>query len=163
MGQFRRKALILALAPALALAACQGGSVDSSSGSAASAAPAVVVRNLETPGSFSVTNTGEDIALRRHVLVEKKDPASGKWEQTDADVRLIASCDEPESGDTRILKRGETLVVKSWNGWSCDGQCPRPCRANIYLGPGEFRFVVLSADGKQRFEGPSFHLGDSTR
>lgn len=118
---------------------------------------AVVVRNLDQPGVFSVTNSGPNIALRRRVVVEKQDAAA--WKGTDADVRLIASCDETETGVTRILKRGETLTVKSWNGWSCDGQCPRPCRANVYLGPGTFRFVVVSGDGKKRFEGPPFELG----
>lgn len=122
----------------------------------------VVIQNLQPPGSFSVTNNGPEIALLRSVLVERQ-AADGQWESTDADVRLIASCDEAEDGEVRVLKAGETLVVKSWDGWSCDGQCPRPCRANIYLGPGEFRFVVFSADRASRFEGASFHLGESRR
>lgn len=124
--------------------------------------PAVAVQNLQPPGSFSVTNNGPEIALLRRVLVERQ-AANGQWESTDADVRLIASCDEADEGDVRVLKQGETLVVKSWDGWSCDGQCPRPCRANIYLGPGEFRFVVLTPDRASRFEGASFHLGESKR
>lgn len=126
--------------------------------------PHVVVRNLETPGAFSVSNVGPDLDLRRRVLVEKREREEGAakvgWKATDADVRLIASCEEKESGETRLLERGETLVVQRWNGWSCDGQCPRPCRANIYLGPGEFRYVVLSGDGRQRFEGAPFALGE---
>lgn len=117
----------------------------------------VVVKNLSQPGAVSVTNHGPDLALRRAVLVEKHE--SGSWAATDADVRLITSCDEVEKGKSRVLKQGETLLVKSWNGWSCNGQCPRSCRANLYLGPGEFRFVVLSEDGKKRFEGAAFSLG----
>jgi hypothetical protein len=121
----------------------------------------VVVHNLNPPGTFSVTNNGNDIRLLRMVLVEKQE--GGAWTATDADVRLIATCEETETGPTRLLKRGETLVVKSWNGWSCDGQCPRPCRANIYLGPGTFRFVVRSENGTKRFEGPPFELGQERR
>ncbi|HUQ92843.1 MAG TPA: hypothetical protein VM120_14275 [Bryobacteraceae bacterium] len=147
MGQFRRKTVRLLFGQMLVWTACMGGSVDAS----------VTVRNLNHPGEFSVTNnSAADVKLRRKVIVEKQE-ASG-WAATDADVRLIATCEEKESGASRLLKRGETLVVKSWNGWSCDGQCPRPCRANIYLGPGKFRFVVVSSDGKQRFEGQAFSL-----
>jgi len=121
----------------------------------------VVVNNLKSPGSFSVTNNDNDIHLLRKVLVEKQQ--GGTWTATDADVRLIATCDETETGTTRLLKRGEKLDVKFWNGWSCDGQCPRPCRANVFLGPGTFRFVVRSEDGKKRFEGPPFELGPESK
>lgn len=117
----------------------------------------VVVNNLPKAGAFSVVNKGADIELQRSVVVEKRE--KNGWTRTEADVRLIGSCTESETGATRLVRRGETLVVVPWNGWSCDGQCPRPCRANIYLGPGEFRFVVMSADRRQRFVGPPFRLG----
>lgn len=150
MGQFRRETLGLALT-VMAWTACAGGAVNS----------AIVIKNLEKPGAFSVTNEGPDIDLERHVVVEKQE--GGAWTNTDADVRLIASCEELETGTTRRLARGETLVVKGWDGWSCDGQCPRPCRANLYLGPGTFRFVVQASGGKQRWEGPAFQLGEDPR
>ena len=35
------------------------------------------------------------------------------WRATYADVRLIATCEEKETGTTRLMKHGETLVVKS--------------------------------------------------
>jgi len=151
MGQLRRQKMRLLFAALSVIMACAesrgGGSVD----------PKIVLRNLETPGAFSVTNNGPDIELQRRVVVEKMEGHG--WNATDADVRLIATCEEEEIGATRLVKQGETLMVKSWNGWSCNGQCPRPCRANIYLGPGQFRFVVLSGNGKHRFEGAAFTLG----
>ena len=107
---------------------------------------------------FVVKNSGNaSIDLRRKVLVERQEGAS--WVETAAEVYLIASCAEKDLAVPLHLHPGQELVVVSWNGWGCDGQCPRPCRANYYLGPGEFRFVVFTADGKQRYTGPQFSLG----
>lgn len=107
---------------------------------------------------FVVKNTGNGaVDLRRKVLVERKE--NGSWVETAAEVYLIASCAEKDLESPLHLGAGQELVVLPWNGWGCDGQCPRPCRANYYLGPGDFRFVVFSADGKHRFDGPVFKLG----
>ncbi|MEO7362514.1 MAG: hypothetical protein ABI120_19445 [Gemmatimonadaceae bacterium] len=119
--------------------------------------PDVQVTNGTTSGSAVVTNRGPDIALGRTVTVEKH--VGSTWTATDAAVRLIAACEEVAATTERVLHRGETLSLKPWNGWTCGGQCGGSCRANVYLGPGEFRFVVVSANGKQRFEGPAFLLG----
>jgi hypothetical protein len=124
---------------------------------AAQGTPDLQVKNLAAPGASSIANPGPDVALNRRVTVEKH--AGANWVATDADVRLIASCDELETATERVLRSGETLTLKPWNGWTCDGQCAGSCRANVYLGPGEFRFVIVSANGKQRFEGPAFALG----
>jgi len=107
---------------------------------------------------FVVKNTGNGpVDLRRKVLVERQD--GGSWVETPAEVYLIASCAEKDLQAPLHLGQGQELVVVPWNGWGCDGQCPRPCRANYYLGPGDFRFVVFTTDGKQRFDGPAFKLG----
>jgi hypothetical protein len=152
MGELRRQELKLLFTAVLAMMACTEGSGEGS------VVPKIVLRNLSAPGAFSVTNNGPDIELQRRVVVEKMEPAG--WRATYADVRLIATCEEKETGTTRLMKHGETLVVKSWNGWSCNGQCPRSCRANIFLGPGQFRFVVVSGNSTQRFEGEAFTLAE---
>jgi hypothetical protein len=147
MGELRPGSLSLALASLLILSSCL----------AAQGAPDVQVRNLNAPGAASVTNHGPDIALSRKVTVEQHVGAS--WTATDADVRLIAACGDLETKNDHMLRKGETLILLPWNGWTCGGQCAGSCRANVYLGPGEFRFVVVSASGKQRFAGPAFMLG----
>jgi hypothetical protein len=118
---------------------------------------AVVVSNGESPGAFSVANRGGDISLSRSVLVERS--VAGEWAAAEANIRLIVSCNDLSTESPLVLQRGETFTALPWNGWSCGGQCPEPCRANIYLGPGNFRFVVHSADETRRFEGPPFSLG----
>ena len=109
------------------------------------------------PGQFSVTNHGPgSVDLLRKVTVEKLE--TGKWLVTEAEVYLVASCSEKAATPGVRLTSGQTFAAAPWDGKTCDGQCPRSCRANIYLGPGEFRFVVWTADHKTRFEAPSFHL-----
>ena len=146
MGYLRSEPLIMLFTALFALSACVG-TIEK---------PPVLVKNLDRPGAVSIVNQGPDITLGRKLIVEKH--VGAKWTQVDADVRLINSCSETETGANRVLHRGETLELKAWNGWSCDGQCGRSCRANVYLGPGEFRLVVVSANGKQRFEGPGFMM-----
>lgn len=147
MGNLRPESLSMLLASLTFLSACF----------AAQGKSDVQVTNGKAPGTAVVTNRGPDIALSRKVYVEKH--VGGTWTATDAAVRLIAACDDTEVGIARVLRRDETFSLKPWNGWTCGGQCGGSCRANVYLGPGEFRFVVKSADGKQRFEGPAFVLG----
>lgn len=147
MGNFRSGSLSMLLASLFLMSACFG----------AQGKPAVQVTNGNAPGAAVITNRGPDIALSRTLSVEKHVGAT--WTATEAAVRLIAACDDTEVGIARVIRRGETFTLKPWNGWTCGGQCGASCRANVYLGPGEFRFVVKSADGKQRFEGPAFVLG----
>jgi len=122
------------------------------------AGPQVVLENGAKPGQLSVTNRGPgSVDLLRKVTVEIRQ--DGKWGATPAEVALVASCGEKSTAPVH-LNTGQTLQVAPWDGWGCNGQCPRSCRANYYLGPGEFRFVVWTADQKTRFEGQPFRLSD---
>lgn len=116
----------------------------------------ITVDNGAVAGQVSVTNHGPGpVNLAEEVIVESLE--SGKWITTAARVFLVSDCDEKVGTSVR-LDAGQTLRVVAWNGQTCDGQCPRACRANVYLGPGEFRFVVHSVDGKVRIEGAMFRL-----
>jgi hypothetical protein len=119
--------------------------------------PEVVVRNLEKAGAVAVENHGAAIRLRHRLVVEQL--FDGTWHDTGAYVDLVEACDERGSAETcRELRSGATLTMVPWDGTACDGQCPRPCRSNSYLGPGTFRFVVESCDRKQRFAGAPFRM-----
>lgn len=160
MDGLRRGALNMVLSSLLVLTACFGHEDKPDflrDRSNVQGMSDVVVSNLNPPGAASVTNQGPDVALRRNVVVEKRVGTS--WTAAVADVRLITNCDDVGTSPTRVLHRGETLTLKTWNGWSCDGQCARSCRANVYLGPGEFRFVVVPANGEPRSAGAGFVLG----
>jgi hypothetical protein len=149
MGKLRRASLIAA---AVSLAFC------SMRGSPPAAGEDVTVDNGAAPGEFSVTNHGSAaVVLAGQVVVEMME--SGKWVASPALVYLIPDCSTKVEVESVRLEAGKTLTVARWNGESCSGQCPRACRANAYLGPGEFRFVVRTADGKQRFAGAAFRLG----
>ncbi len=118
----------------------------------------MVSLTFDQSNRFVVKNTGSSaLNLRKKVLVERKDGQS--WVDSYAEVYLIASCAEKDLKSPLHLAAGQELVMSPWNGWGCDGQCPRPCRANYYLGPGDFRYVVFTSDGKHRYDGPSFTLG----
>ncbi|WP_316205807.1 hypothetical protein [Bradyrhizobium sp. SZCCHNS1012] len=68
-------------------------------------------------------------------------------------LKLVASCDRPPGTCVRIDERG--LRPKPWSGMSCSSQCNRGCDRNFPM-YGRFRFVVMSCDGRTRFEGAVF-------
>jgi hypothetical protein len=119
--------------------------------------PRVVVTNLATPGGVSIANTSkQDVQLARDLVVERQ--AAGKWERVEVALALSSTCEKPSTETCPTLAAGATLRPVRWNGFTCAPQCPGSCRANVYLGPGTFRFVVSTCDRAQRFVGPAFEL-----
>ena len=140
-----RSALFWAL-PMMALLSCAGSAEQAT----------VVVRNLSPAGAFEVENQGLDIELAWTVTVQRY--ADGHWTDEVTDLALAEECGQaPESGCVRLTHSAK-IRPKRWNGLTCGSQCPAPCRANVYLGPGRFRFVVSSCDRRQRFVGPPFAM-----
>src|SRR5204863_1671181 len=114
----------------LAVASCMRGTPPASG--------QVTVENGARPGQFAVANHGPGaVELLRKVTVDQRD--DGKWTATEAEVSLVSACSNKTEASTVRLATGQTLKVAPWDGKTCDGQCPRACRANVYLGPGEFR------------------------
>lgn len=116
----------------------------------------VLVRNLSPPGAFEVENRGPDIELARTVTIQRD--LKGEWSDESTDLALVEKCEKSPLNGRVLLPHGATLRPVLWNGMSCGSQCAATCRANLYLGPGRFRFVVSSYDGKHNFTGPTFEM-----
>lgn len=116
----------------------------------------VLVRNLSTPGTFEVENRGPDIALAWSVAVQRQD--KGQWNNEVTSLSLIQTCGAPPPPDCFHLTHGAKIRPVQWNGLTCASQCAGACRANVYLGPGHFRLVVSSCEGRRKFTGPAFDL-----
>ena len=157
---YRHRTLIALAVLAMAAAMCLSCARTASNAAAITdAAPeTILVRNLETPGSFEVENRGPAIAMYSQVIVQEM--VEGKWQDRATDLILSETCDWNPKAGCRTLGQGAKLRPPAWNGLICSGQCPLGCRANAYLGPGSFRFVVMSCDQKQRFYGPAFTMPD---
>lgn len=115
----------------------------------------VIVRNLPKPGAFEIQNQGPSLSLSSQIIVQRME--EGTWADAATDVYLSPTC-EWNPPTCRTLDHGATLRPIPWNGMSCGGQCPMSCRANVFLGPGQFRFVVTSCDRKQHFYSPVFAI-----
>ncbi len=119
----------------------------------------VLVRNLQQPGTFEVDNTGPAIQLWSQVKLQRFQ--NGQWqEEQGTNLFLAESCGWNQQPVCQTLPQGAKLHPFPWNGLSCGGQCPMVCRANDFLGPGQFRFVVTTCDRKRSFYGPAFTLPD---
>ena len=115
-----------------------------------------MVRNLFPAGSFEIENQGPDIELTWAVAIQRY--ADGQWTDAVTDLTLAKACGRgPESGCVRLAHSAK-IRPERWNGLTCGSQCPAPCRANVYLGPGRFRFVVSSCDRRHQFMGPAFGM-----
>jgi hypothetical protein len=116
----------------------------------------VVVRNLSLPGEFEVENRGPDIELAWAVTIQRD--LKGEWSNEVTDLTLIGKCGQSLPAGCAPLLQGAKIRPVRWNGLTCGSQCAATCRANVYLGPGRFRFVVSSCDGKHKFPGPAFEM-----
>jgi len=117
----------------------------------------VTVNNLSAPGAFELRNDGAaEVSLLRQVAVERS--SGDRWERVPVPLELIEHCGETSTGRCVRLAAGAVLRPLPWDGYSCAPQCPGSCRANVYLGPGKFRIVATSCDGKRQFKGPEFML-----
>jgi len=118
---------------------------------------AVILANLPSRGAFEVRNTGSTpVSLAREVILERQ---SGKSSTREAvSVALVDTCAAAPTDGCVMLSAAVILRPVPWNGFSCAPQCPGSCRANVYLGPGTFRFVAQTCDRTQRFVGPWFEL-----
>jgi hypothetical protein len=124
---------------------------------AQSAEAGVRVSNLAASGAFEVRNDGSsEVSLAREVTVEQL--SEGRWERADVAIELLEKCGVASVGKCVKLAAGAVLRPVPWNGFSCAPQCPGPCRANVYMGPGTFRFVVSTCDRKHRLPGPAFTI-----
>lgn len=117
----------------------------------------ITVRNLDTPGAIVVENNGLPLSLSSRLAVERK--REGRWITANVFFELTERCGAGLAlPDCVEIASGGSIKPVPWNGYTCSGQCPRPCRSNHYAGPGEFRFVVYTCDRKHRFVGPAFTL-----
>ena len=160
MGQLQHRARIVwrpATFTAVALALALGCAVSRGQRGDAAGEPAVTVRNLATPGAFEVEASGAAAELRYEVLVQRE--LNGVWTDVTTDLTLSDACGEPPAGGCVRVEPGHTLRPKPWNGMSCSSQCPAGCRANVYLGPGKFRFEVETCSRSRKYFGNPFTLG----
>jgi hypothetical protein len=116
----------------------------------------IVVRNLSLPGAFEVENRGPDIELAGAITIQRE--VKGEWSDHVTDLTLIEKCGQSPPAGCVPLAHGAKLRPVRWNGLTCGSQCAATCRANLYLGPGRFRFVASSCDGKRKFPGPAFEM-----
>ena len=119
--------------------------------------PSVRVMNGMNPGSFRIVNEGiATVSLNRDVIIETR--THELWQAVAADLKLTASCTAAMPHDCLRLEPGQTFEPVAWSGLGCGAQCAPACRADIYYGPGEFRFVISDCAKKQRWYGPVFKL-----
>ncbi len=142
MGRIRRSPLAAVLLTALLPLSCFGVNLELSS----------------EPGSLTVVNPGPTaLELDPGVAVERWD--QDHWTPVSTSLKLVSDCAQLQQPVKCVrLAPGANLHVVSWKGFSCSGQCAGSCRANIYYGPGKFRFIVRTCDGSQKYVSKTFTL-----
>jgi hypothetical protein len=152
MAKFRRQAL------AVAVLFLVFGSGADSTGAPATGTPARLQLALSgKPGGLHIVNHGAAaVGILRAITVQKKERST--WVPITTEFNAVSSCNATSLPDKVTIAAGATLTVMPWKGYSCAGQCVAACRANIYYGPGLFRYVITRSPGMQTDTGPEFTL-----
>ena len=156
MGRLRRSALETGLAGAFLLAG-------SALWLAGESAPVIQLRTPAPPGSLTIENRGAGaVELARKIAVEMR--RGDTWAPVDTEFDAVAECAAPSNAGACVRLAGKsTLRAVAWRGFSCSGQCASICRANLYYGPGTFRFVVSTCDRKKQYRSEPFQMPASPR
>ena len=120
------------------------------------AAGGVEVRVGERPGELEILNSGKGaVSILSAITIEQRGGAV--WKPIATSIQAIQSC--PAAGqECQSVPEGARWKIAAWSGFSCAAQCPEPCRANNYYGPGEFRFLVRSCDRRSSWTSGTFRL-----
>jgi hypothetical protein len=149
MASFRRKALAVGIAASVLLAFAGPNH--------AQAPGALRLVLTDPPGGLLIVNGGTaPVAIQMAIVVQKQEIAG--WVPVATEFNAVARCDAPGSNMTVEVAPATTLTVRPWRGFSCSGQCNYVCRANVYYGPGVFRFVVTAVPGLNQITSSAFAL-----
>lgn len=108
-------------------------------------------------GHLTVTNTGS-ASVRLQPTVQVEALTGGAWHPVVTEMSLVSSCDpdgavRPTPAYVELAGKA-SMTPPPWRGWSCNGQCERHCRSNVYWGAGPFRFRVTLAAGNSFASNP---------
>jgi hypothetical protein len=125
--------------------------------SAASEA-AAQVRNLAQPGTFAIEASPSGASFEKQGRIEQQTAAG--WETVFDEFYLVEGCRAVATPSACVtLAPGAVLRPVPWNGYTCYGQCPRPCKSNVYRPPGTFRLVLTVCGGGAQAMGTPFFMG----
>jgi len=117
------------------------------------------VRNLAQPGAFAIESSSPSGALFEKQGRIEQQTAAG-WETVFDEFYLVKNCGAVATLPACVtLTPGAALRPVPWNGYTCYGQCPRPCKGNVYRPPGTFRLVLTACGGGAPVVGAPFFMG----
>lgn len=152
MAQFRRSGVIARFA----------GVAAALSVSVASQTAMAQIRNLSQPGAFAITASPSGAPFAKQGRIERQNGAS--WQNAFNEFYLVDDCRAAATVPACVtLAPGAELRPVSWNGYSCNGQCPRDCKSNVYRPPGVFRLVLTECGSGAMVTGEPFFMGGQAR
>ncbi len=114
------------------------------------------------PGSLTIANRGTaPVTIARAIGVERRDRDG--WTAVHTEFNAVSSCPIPgrpvlAPKAVVSIPAGGSLKVVPWQGYTCSGQCENACMADVYLGPGTFRFVATALPMRERVPGSNFAM-----
>jgi hypothetical protein len=119
------------------------------------------LRNLPQPGAFEIDASPSGASIERQGRIEQR--TSSGWETAFGEYYLVNTCNGIATAPACIaLAPGAVLRPVPWNGYTCDGQCPRACKGNAYRPPGDFRLVLTQCGGGAELFGAPFSMGQAS-
>jgi len=121
------------------------------------------MRNLAQPGAFAIESSSPSGAsFERQGRIEQQ--TSAGWETVFDEFYLVKNCGAVATLPACVaLAPGAVLRPVPWTGYTCYGQCPRPCKGNVYRPPGTFRLVLTACGEGVRVVGAPFFMGSRAK
>jgi len=124
---------------------------------AISEAAAAQIRNLAQPGAFAIEASPSGASFEKQGRIEQQTAAG--WETVFDEFYLLEDCGTVATLPACVtLAPGAVLRPVPWNGYTCYGQCSRPCKGNVYRPPGTFRLVLTACGGGAQVMGTPFFM-----
>ena len=106
-----------------------------------------ITLSLGAGRSLTVHNGAKSAVSVHSAMMVEQAVSAAKWERLAVQNLLLrSSCDAPKP-EMISIAAGASLTALPWTGRHCASQCAESCRAEVQYPPGQYRYVVKTAQG----------------
>lgn len=112
-----------------------------------------ITLSVSADRSLTVRNGSKSAVSVHSAMMIEQAVGAAKWERLAVQNLLLRSrCDAPKPEMISIAS-GASMTALPWTGRHCASQCAESCRAEVQYPPGQYRYVVKTAQAVELTSG----------